>query len=331
MKNLKPALVVLSALTLPSLAAAQAPRVFDWQPANDETVRMDPGNYYTAQTYRPAASGGNIHVTITAERPVTVFMTDAMSWELALQHPENISSLRTSCTQEHVVEATYVCALPAEPMTLIIRDERRQADDRPFTGWGTVLRPEDRTEHTGEAGGNAERRDESFERRRFQQPNDVHIQYFRWDCVQNCVQPEFQWVAQVREKYDLTSFLKVYGGFAADHDQTQVSIKVKAPVPMIVAVLPSSVANKLHAKPEVLESALEKSPCQQRGVEKQEFQCTFNVSDGPQSLIVVPEDTTNIPRKKKSEIEMQVVKCIANCQLIESGEKAAAASDPKQN
>lgn len=330
MKNLKPALV-LSFLAMPCLAAAQQPRVFDWQPANDETVRMDPGNYYTAQTYHPGPNGGNIHVNITAERPVTLFMTDAMSWELALQHPDTIGNLRTSCTQEHVVETTYVCNLPAVPMTLIIRDERRNLEEAAFIGLGTVLKPEERTEHAVEAGVDAARRDASFARRRFEAPNDVHIQYFRWDCVQNCIQPEFQWVQQVKEKYDLTSFLKVYGGFVADHDQTQVSIKVKAPVPMIVAMLPSGVANQLHARPEALETALEKNSCQQRGVEKQDFQCTFNVSDGPQSLIVVPEDTSSVPRKKKSEIEMQFVKCVANCQLIESGEKSAAANDQKQN
>ncbi len=28
----------------------------------------------------------------------------------------------------------------------------------------------------------------------FKAPNDVHIQYFRWDCVQNCAQPVLQWV-----------------------------------------------------------------------------------------------------------------------------------------
>jgi hypothetical protein len=157
------------------------------------------------------------------------------------------------------------------------------------------------------------------------------MQYYRWDCAQNCVQPEFRWIEQVKEKYDLTSFLKVYSAFTPDHDQTQVSIKIKAPVPMIVALLPSNAANELHTRPEVLDSALERSLCQQRGVQKLEFQCTFNAADGPQSLIVAPEDTGRVPHKK-TEIEMQVVKCVDNCQLIETGQKSAAAGDtPKQN
>jgi hypothetical protein len=81
-----------------------------------------------------------------------------------------------------------------------------------------------------------------------------------------------------------------------------------------VAVVPSPVANQLHAKPEMLEPALEKNSCQQRGVQSQTFQCTFNAGDGPQSLIVVPEDTGKIPHKK-AEIEFFASKCVANCAL----------------
>jgi hypothetical protein len=327
MRSLKLVLVISALGVTCAASAAQQPKIFDWQPANDETVRMDPANYYTAQTYRPAASGGSMHVEITAERPVAVFMTDAMSWQLALQHPENISSLRTSCVQEHIMQTTYVCTLPEVPMTLVIHDERRNPAGAAFAGFAAVIRPEERADHALETGVEAARIGERLAERRFFAPNDVHIQYYRWDCVQNCIQPEFQWIQQVKEKYDLNSFLKVYGGFVADHDQTQVSIKIKAPVPMAVAMLPSKVANQLHARPEALESALGDSSCEQRGVENTTFQCVFNVSDGPQSLIVVPEDTTSVPRKKKSEIQMQVVKCVANCELIETGQKAAATGD----
>jgi hypothetical protein len=148
--------------------------------------------------------------------------------------------------------------------------------------------------------------------RKFVDPNDVRIQYYRWDCVENCVQPEYQWFEQVKEKYDLTSFLKVYGGFVPDHDGTQVSIRIKSPIPMAVAMLPSQVADQLHAQPGALESALERNSCQQRGVQTLQFQCTFNAEDGPQSLIVVPEATSKVPHKK-AEVEMQAVKCVANC------------------
>jgi len=62
---------------------------------------------------------------------------------------------------------------------------------------------------------------------------------------------------------------------------------------------------------------LEKNPCQQRGVQSLEFQCTFNLADGPQSLIVAPEATGKVPHKK-AEIEMQFVKCVENCELLQS-------------
>jgi len=83
-------------------------------------------------------------------------------------------------------------------------------------------------------------------------------------------------------------------------------------------MLPSQIADGLHGKPNTLESALEKNSCQQRGVQSLQFQCTFNVADGPQSLIVVPEPSVSVPNHKKAEIEMHAVKCIANCSLLES-------------
>ena len=70
--------------------------------------------------------------------------------------------------------------------------------------------------------------------------------------------------------------------------------------------------HQLHAQPGALEFALEKNSCQQRGVQTLQFQCTFNAEDGPQSLIVVPEATSKVPHKK-AEVEMQAVKCVANC------------------
>jgi hypothetical protein len=308
------AILLMAACSRPSCAQE---RVFNWLPANDESVRLDPANYHTGRTYRPNAPGANNHVDIRAEKPVTIFMTPADDWSQALQHPEALARLHQVCLREHVLETTYVCELPLEPMTLVIRDERNSPDQAVFAGLGAVLDPQNRTQRAVGEGIAAILTGQDSATRRFKAPNDVHIQYYRWECVENCVQPEFQWTWQVKEKYQLTSFLKVYGGFTPDHDAAQVSIKIKSPVPMVVAMLPSDVANQLHAKPEMFETALEKNPCQQRGVQSLQFQCTFNQADGPQSLIVVPEDTSSVPHKK-AEIEMQFVKCIANCQLLES-------------
>jgi hypothetical protein len=293
-------------------------KVFNWLPANDESVRLDPANYHTARTYHANSPGASNHVDIKAEKPVTIFMTPAEDWNQALQHPEAIANVRRLCVREHVVETTYTCELPLEPMTLVIQDERNNPDAAVFAGLGAVLNRNDKRDQAIGVGIATVFTGQDSATRRFKAPNDVHVQYYRWDCVENCIQPQFQWIEQVKEKYNLTSFLKVYGGFAPDHDGEQVSIKIKSPVPMVVAMVPSDIANQFHAKPETFESALEKNPCQQRGVQSLQFECTFNLADGPQSLIVVPEDTTRIPNHKKAEIEMQFVKCVANCALLES-------------
>jgi hypothetical protein len=295
-------------------------RVFNWLPGNQEDVRLDPANYHAGQTYHASGDGGNMQVDIKSEQPVTVFLARSEDWNAAVQHPESLNNLQQLCTREHVVETRYTCFVPPVSMTLIIRDERYSPDHAVFAGLGAVLDPSNRVERavgagiTGIAAVMAER---ESAKRQFKAPNDVHVQYFRWLCMENCVQPEFRWTWQVKEKYQLTSFLKVYGGFTPDHDGAQVSIKIKSPVPMVVAMLPSDVANQLHAKPEMFEPALEKNPCQQRGVQSLEFQCTFNLADGPQSLIVAPESTDRVPHKK-AEIEMQFVKCVENCALLQS-------------
>lgn len=293
-------------------------RVFNWLPANDESVRLDPANYHTARTYRPNSPGASNHVDIKAEKPVTIFMTPAEDWNQALEHPEGIARVRRVCLREHVVQTTYVCELPVEPMTLVIQDERNNPDAAVFAGLGAVLDRHDKTDRAVGVGIATILTGQGSVTRRFVSPNDVHIQYYRWDCVENCIQPEYQWTRQVKEKYELTSFLKVYGGFTPDHDGEQISIKIKSPVPMVVAMLPSQVANQLHARPETFESALEKNACQQRGVQSLQFECTFNLEDGPQSLIVVPEASSRVPNHKKAEIEMLAARCVANCALLES-------------
>ncbi len=312
--------LLLCALSAPSFGQ-QPERLFNWLPGNQEDVRLDPANYHAGQTYHAGGNGGNMQVDIRSQQPVTIFLARSEEWNVALQRPEGLNNLQQLCTREHVVETRYSCFVPPVSMTLIIRDERYSPDHAVFAGLGAVLDPSNRVERavgsgiTGIAAIMASR--QSSAPRHFNAPNDVHIQYFRWLCVNNCIQPEYRWTEQVKEKYNLTSFLKVYGGFMPDHDGALVSIKIKSPVPMVVAMLPSDIANQLHAKPEMFEPALEKNPCQQRGVQSLEFQCTFNLADGPQSLIVAPEATDRVPHKK-AEIEMQFVKCVENCELLQT-------------
>jgi hypothetical protein len=319
MRNYRlPLLLAILAMGLFAGKSFAQQKVFNWLPDNDESVRLDPANYHAGLTYHTLGTGGDIQVDIKAEQPVTIFLTPAEEWDQALQHPETIGTLHQLCPREHVVDIRYTCFLVPQRFTLIIHDERNSPDEAVFAGLGAVLDPKDKTDRAIGEGVSAILTGEGSATRRFKSPNDVHIQYFRWDCVENCVQPEFQWTRQVKEKYELTSFVKVYGGFAPDHDGEQIDIKIKSPVPMVVAMVPSQLADQLHAQPETLESALQKNSCQQRGVQSLEFQCTFNLGDGPQSLVVAPEAGADVPHHKKAEIEMQAARCVANCTLLES-------------
>lgn len=324
------------ACTNPAIAQQKA---FEWQPGTEESVRLDPANYHGGKGYGP--QGGTIHVDIDAQQPVSIFMTGAGEWNRAMQNPELLSSIRTVCVREHVIKVTYTCDLPLEPMQLIVRDDRESQSPKTFAGLGAVLKSTESVataapqlgkaagvvEAVGAGVGSILGRQSNASPQHFVSPNDVHIQYYRWICVSNCFPPQFQWVRQAKEEYKLTPFLKVYGGYAPDRDGEVVSVKVKAPVPMLVAVVPSSVANQLHGKPDMLEPVLEKASCQQRGVQSQTFQCTFNAADGPQSLIVVPEDIDKVPHKK-TEVEFFASKCVANCALPPENATASTNSNP---
>ena len=144
-------------------------------------------------------------------------------------------------------------------------------------------------------------------------PNDVLITYHSWSCVQNCVQPEYKWFLVAKEKYDVSTAAKLYS-VTPDYDGQRVWVKIKAQVPMTLAILPSKAADEAYDKPETLSSALAQTACKQRGVQKMEFECKVNRGDGPQSLIALPESPVH--SRKKAEIEFQTLKCLANCELI---------------
>lgn len=268
-------------------------RVFDWTPANSETVLMNPAEFHTGRTYHPATGGGNMHVAIDAKLPVTVAMAWADEWNNALQHPEAFANLTFLCLQEHVVNSIYECHLPSErPMVLTIRDERKP--ERPVISTiGVILGP-----GVG----------------RLISPNDLHIQYYSWTCVNNCIQPEFRWRRIVKEKYDVTSVPKIYSLLTPDHDDQELSVKIKSPVPLTIAVLPSHLADQVYDKTATLTDALDQTGCKERGVQSLSFSCTFNVANGSQTILIIPD--TSINGHKKADIEIQTVMCVDHCDLL---------------
>ena len=285
------ATILICASLLLAVDAFAAPRSFDWVRASDENAQLDPADFHAGRVYHPGADGGNIHVDIQATRPITIAMATEQSWTDTQQHPGAIANLNLSCIREHVVSTTYECHLgPDTPMVLVVRDDRTP-NRAVVTGISAIGR-------IGVA-------------RQLMSPNDLHITYYRWDCVANCIQPEFQWVRLVKEKYELTSVPKMYSVLTPSMDSQRVNVRFKAPIPMTVAVLPSKLADQIYDNPSSANSALEQTSCKQRGVQALTFDCTFNVADGPQSLVILP--ASNIPSHKKAEVEMQTLRCLANC------------------
>lgn len=305
------------ALAIALAASGSAPAQdmkFDWRPANTETVQLDPGYFHAGHVYRPGANGGNMQVDIESEKPVTVALVPEGQWNYAAQRMGYSRDLSYLCMQEHVTKATYTCHVPPQPMVLVIRDERNNPD-RVVMASASAVRTGDRAvDHAIVAGVATVFTGPDPVVRRHTNPNDLHIQYYSWVCIENCEQPEFRWYQKAKEKYQLTSILKVYGGIFPDNDGEQISVKIKSPVPMAVAVLPASIANQLNMNPGALQDALSKSQCQQRGVQSLTWECPLNRADGPLSVVVVPESVANVPHKK-AEIEVYETKCVAHCNV----------------
>lgn len=285
-------LFVLSAVSL----WAQPPRTFDWVRASDEIVQLDPADFHTGRVYRPGAQGGNMHVIIHAKQSVTLAMAWAGEWNDALLHPETLGNLEYRCVREHVLDTTYECHLPSQrPMVLVLHDERTP-DRAILQGIGAIVG--------------------RVNAKRLISPNEVQITYHSWQCVQNCVQPEYQWIRVVKEKYDLTATPKLYSMLIPEYDSQRMWMKIKAGAPITIAILPSNLADQVYDNPTTLASALSQTACKQRGVQSMEFECKINRADGPQSLIVLPESPLH--SHKKAEVEFQAVRCTANCELIPS-------------
>jgi hypothetical protein len=281
-----------------SIGVAYASRpqesTFDWLPSNDESPRLDPADYHTGRVFKPGDQAGNVHVDIEAQEPVTVEMAPAEEWSEALRHPELLPRVTFRCVREHVTKTTYICDVaPGHPMTLVLRDERDSAHTA-VTAFGATFNDRGTV-------------------REFVSPNDIHIQYYRWACVQNCNPPRYQWMSELKETYDLTSAPKIYDGITPDRDGEPFSVKMNSPVPMTVAIVPSRLADELRENPDSLASALDKRPCIEKSVRSTAFECTFDLADGPQSFIAVPEAGSTVPPNKKAEVEVIASKCIANC------------------
>jgi hypothetical protein len=272
--------------TLATLTFGQN-RVFDWTPANSETIPLEPASLHAGRVYYPAVGGGDMHVQIDSRYSVTVAMAWADEWNAAMQRPQAATNLHFLCIKEHVISTIYECHLPSErPMIITFRDERNP--EKPVvTAIGAILGPGVR---------------------QFISPIDLHIQYY------NCIQPEFHWRRILDEKYQITLVPKAYSLMTPDHDGQELSVKIKSPIPLTVALLPSHLADQVYDKTVTLADALNKTGCKERGVQSMSFNCTFNVADGTQTLLILPD--IDFSGHKKATVEANTVRCVDHCELL---------------
>jgi len=291
MRNLS---VLAALLVFAVIASGQDNRVFDWTPANSETIPMEPASLHAGRIYHPAAGGGNLHVGIESRYPVTVAMAWADEWNNAIQHPDAPVNFSFLCVQEHVTRVIYECHLPSErPMIITFHDERRP--EAPVVSTiGVIL---------------------GTDVQRLISPDDLHIQYYSWSCVDNCILPEFHWRRILNEKYEVTHAPKVYSLMTPDHDGQELSVKIKSPIPLTVALLPSHLADQVYDKAVSLTDALDQTGCKERGVQSMSFNCTFNVANGSQTLLILPD--IDFSGNKKASVEINTVKCVEHCELLD--------------
>lgn len=262
-------------------------RVVEWTPANSETILLEPASLHPGRIYRPAVGGGDMHVQIDSKYSVTVAMAWADEWNAAMQNPQAAANLSFLCVKEHVTSAIYECHLPSErPMIITFRDERKP--EKPVvTSIGAILGPGVR---------------------QFISPNDLHIQYY------NCIQPEFHWRRILDEKYQITLVPKAYSLMTPDHDGQEVSVKIKSPIPLTVALLPSHLADQVYDKTLTLTDALDKTGCKERGVQSMSFNCSFDVGNGTQTLLILPD--IDFSGHKKANVAVDTVKCVEHCEYL---------------
>ena len=286
-------IAALLVCTFAATANAQDNRVFEWTPANSETIALEPASLHAGRVYHAAAGGGNMHVAIDSQHPVTVAMTWADAWNAATQHPDAPVNFEFLCVKEHVTSTTYECHLPSErPMIITFRDERKP-EKTVVSTIRVILGPSSQ---------------------QLISPNDLHIQYYSWTCVNNCILPEFHWRRILNEKYEVTPAPKVYSLMTPDHDGQELSVKIKSPIPLTVALLPSHLADQVYDKSISLTDALDQTGCKERGVQSMSFNCSFNVANGSQTLFIAPDITFS--GNKKASVEVNTVKCIDHCDLL---------------
>ncbi|MGC2696928.1 MAG: hypothetical protein WA738_14175 [Candidatus Angelobacter sp.] len=269
-------------------------KAYDWVPQEPDSFRIGPGYHSGVAVYTPHGwEAVHVRLDIEARQPFSVGVVRLEDWNNAVRNPEQLARLDYACLTEGVTRISYSCNFYAS-----------------YTARVVVVRDARNTEHptvTGVAAPFVQNGlNEIF-------ANNVRVTPYRWICVSNCDlpdPPQFAWVNLRKEKYEITAF-KSYGPFTPERDDDKIRIYVKSQVPMTVAVVTSSQADELYAHRDQAREILAKSMCKQYGIQSSTFDCTFQKDDGAMQVVLLPE--VEINKKKKAEITISTVQCVANC------------------
>jgi hypothetical protein len=282
------------AFTVPGLAAQQ--KSYDWIPQSPNNFRIGPGYHSGVAVFNPHGwEAVHVRLDIAARQPVSVGVVRLEDWNNAVRNPEMLPKLDYACLTEGVTRISYSCNFYASHTSrvVVVRDVR--GTDRPtitgaaapFVRYGV---------------------NELF-------ANEVQVTPYYWACVSNCDlpdPPQFAWVELRNEKFEITPALKSYGPFVAERDDDKLRVRVKSPFPVTAAVVTRNQADELYAHPEQAREILARSACKQYGVQAGTLDCTIKKSNGEMQVVLLPE--IEIKKKKKAEITISAVECIANCQ-----------------
>ncbi|HKW76142.1 MAG TPA: hypothetical protein VJN64_11505 [Terriglobales bacterium] len=287
--------LVLAAAFACALTARAQQKTYGWIPQGSDSYRMVSGAYngvavFNTQGYQAL----HIRLDIDAREPVGIGVVALDDWNNAVHNPELLHKLNYACLTEGVTRLNFSCDFfPSYTSRVVVVRDLRRVDRPSVAGVGAPLV---RMAYNG-----------FFS-------NEIRVTPFHWGCTAYCDLPDppsYAWVDLRREKYQITSALKSYGPFTPQKDDDKIRIYVKSPFPMTVAMVPSDLVDQLYDNRDQAHEILSKTSCKQYGVQKSTFDCTLQMSDGPQQVVLLPE--VEINKKKKAQVEISTVQCVANC------------------
>jgi hypothetical protein len=279
--------LMVSIILLSSLAFAKD---MGWVAVSRQNYRLEPGRWQAAGNYGPGAI--HLNIAVRAANGVKIGLVRAADWERGRKTP-------MQCQAQGLVHSTFTCDYEAEdPMVLLLQDLRLPGDALAAAIVAGVHGADGVKAAAAEAISS----------------NVITLSHLEWGCVRNCY-PLFKWVDVSKEKFDLFPIAKTYGPIVPEYDGTQLRVKMKSKVPMLLAVLPVAMADRVRANPAEAESLLSGAPCKQRAVQKADFVCKVNREHGTQQVVLMPEPGITISGKKKAEVHVTMVRCYANCRV----------------